>query len=888
MSEDDDGLSSPLQEHMDIRLQASNNLDLNMEQGSRSPKVVQNNGNLSSLTLNDEASKDAVLKVGTEFKSDEHAYKFYDKYARLVGFSVRKDWVNRSKVHGQVVSRKFTCSREGYRRKDKRDINVKKHRKETRTGCLAHMIITRQPDGKYRVTHFEAQHNHDNVNPTKAQTLPLERELSCSPDAEAGLENNLGSPTKSAFGLMSKQFEIQECHDNIDIDYDNYLQSERLRDMKEGEAGSLLHCFQRQHFENPSFFYATQLDIDDKVTNIFWADDNMVVDYDHFNDVVCLDTTSRRSKDFHPFVQFLGMNHHKQVVIFAAALLYDDTVESFKWLFRTFVEAMSGKKPKTILTDQDAAIVEAINSVLPETSHRLCVWQMYQNALRHLSHLVKDTDSFAKDLKSCIYYQKDEEDFIHAWETMLEKYDLQQNEWLKWMFREREKWAVVYGRNTFFIDMNSSHLVECLFNDLRNHLNSDLDILHFFKFFERVVDEQRHKETEANDEMSRCIPRLMGNVVLLKHASNAYTPRAFEVFQRGYEKSLNVVVNKCSQNGPLVEYKANTFGQVREHTVTFNSSDNTVVCSCMKYEYVGFLCSHALKVLDNRNIKVVPSRYILKRWTKEGRSGSMRDCNQFTIQDNPKLIGASRYKNLCRKIFKLAARASESEEAFQFAARQLDEVMEGVEKILDLKPEEAQAITSSSTGANASENERTEILLDGNEINEQNENGVKGGKVNDRTIPYNVQLTNLNEEVSHTKIAQSIEASPSIVTFVSSPPAAYTSTHATNANPITQGMCNFEADQVVHCIYQQSNLVMDQQPNPNIYQPSNYFSSQHDSPGQSHLLQEPLIHNPYQEAVSSTTQLRQAMDLDVQHPHSSSFLLYDDRYRASNIYLGPK
>lgn len=45
----------------------------------------------------------------------------------------------------------------------------------------------------------------------------------------------------------------------------------------------------------------------------------------------------------------------------------------------------------------------------------------------------------------------------------------------------------------------------------------------------------------------------MGNVVLLKHASDIYTPRTFEVFQRAYEKSLNVLVNQHSRNRSLIE-----------------------------------------------------------------------------------------------------------------------------------------------------------------------------------------------------------------------------------------------------------------------------------------------------------------------------------------------
>ncbi|XP_021826892.1 protein FAR1-RELATED SEQUENCE 5-like isoform X2 [Prunus avium] len=893
MEREDDDFGSLHEDSMDVGLQATNRLDLNVEQDSRSPKVVYVNGTQSNPPSIGADSKDSVLEVGTEFESDEHAYKSYNKYARLVGFNVRKDWVNRSKVHGQVVSRKFTCSKEGYRRKDKRDVNVKKHRKETRTGCLAHMIITRQPDGKYRVTQFEEQHNHGNVNSSIpqalpeqhnhdnvilsiAQALPLQRECTVPEAADADSVNELGSLSKSALDSMNRGFRVRESVDSFALDFENYLQSERTRDMKEGEVGRLLYYFQRQHFENPSFFYAIQVDTDDKVSNILWADDNMVSDYDHFGDVVCLDTLCRADKNCLPFVQFVGVNNHKQAVIFSAALLYDDTVQSYKWLFQTFLESMSGKKPKAIHTDQDAAIVEASNSVLPETDHRICTWQMCENALKHLNHMVKDTESFANDFKSCIYDQKDEDGFVYAWGNMLDNYGLQQNDRLKWMFREREKWAVVYGRNTFFVDRKGSHLVESLFHDLRNYLYSDLDVLDFVKYFKRVVDEQRYKETEANDEMNRCMPRLMGNVILLKHASDVYTPRAFEVFQRGYEKCLNIVVNQCSENGPLFEYKTNIFGKSREHTVTFNSSDDTVICSCKKFDSVGFLCSHALKVLDHMNIKVVPSKYILKRWTKDARLGSARESDVSSIRDNPKLVVASRYKNMCGRIVMLSAKASESEEAFQFAVGQLDEVMEGVEKILTLKPQDAQAFTSSST-ANASDSERAVIFRDGNAIEDQDDNVVKGAKEKETAVFDNGQLTNVNGELSSTKRILNVDTSLQNTDSCISSPSLYVSPEGTTANPIMQGLYNFEANQVDQCLYQQDNLVMEEQTNPNMYQPLDFFSNQHDSPGHSQLLQEPLINGTYQEVVSSTPELRQWISMSNMHIHLHSCFWIVDR-----------
>jgi zinc finger SWIM domain-containing protein 3 len=75
--------------------------------------------------------------------------------------------------------------------------------------------------------------------------------------------------------------------------------------------------------------------------------------------------------------------------IFGVALLYDETIESFVWLFENFLEAMSRKKPITIFIDQDATISAALQIVMPEMYHALCSWYMWQNANRHLGYLLK-------------------------------------------------------------------------------------------------------------------------------------------------------------------------------------------------------------------------------------------------------------------------------------------------------------------------------------------------------------------------------------------------------------------------------------------------------------------------------------------------------------------
>lgn len=620
-----------------------------------------------NISLEEEAGMDMVPKIGMEFESDDQAYEFYSNYARLTGFTVRNNHLDKSEMNGEVLARRFPCSKESFVQNDKYGANARKRRKERKTGCLAQMVVSRQSNGKYAVIHFEAKHNHEVRAPDEACSVPPEGRLTDAQAAGVDSEDSFRRHSESAF------------------DYNNHLHSRRRREMKEGEEIILLDCLQKRQLEDPSFFYEVQHDIDDYITNIFWADKQMIVDYGQFGDVVCFDTTFRTNKDCQPLVPFVGVNHHKQVVIFGAALLYDDTIGSFEVLFQTFMTAMSGQKPKTILTDQHAAISEAINLVMPETNHRICIWNIYHNALLHLSHAFDGPGSFSRDFSSCIYDHEDKEDFIQAWKVMLDTHNLRKNKWLKGIFDEREKWAIAYGRHTFYADLKNSELINSFNRNLMDHLNPDLDILQTFEHFERMVSDLRCKELEASYDIFEQLPSLLGNVILLKHARDVYTPEVFEVFQREYEKCLNLVVNECGSSGSLFEYKVNIYEHSREHKVTFNPSNDTVVCSCMKFEFDGVLCSHALKVLDQRNIKVVPTQYMLNRWTKDARVGSVRDGHGSIIEEDPMLAAADNFKILCHKAVKMAAVAAESGEAYQHVNIRFDEIMQGLEKISKIK-----------------------------------------------------------------------------------------------------------------------------------------------------------------------------------------------------------
>jgi hypothetical protein len=119
--------------------------------------------------------------------------------------------------------------------------------------------------------------------------------------------------------------------------------------MKYGEAGSILHYFQTKVAENPSFYHAVQLDSEEQIT--FWADAKMLIDYAHFGDVMTFDTTFGTNWGSRQFGVFVGFSHLREIVIFGASLMYDETFESFTWLFEVFLTCHGQKHPKTIYID---------------------------------------------------------------------------------------------------------------------------------------------------------------------------------------------------------------------------------------------------------------------------------------------------------------------------------------------------------------------------------------------------------------------------------------------------------------------------------------------------------------------------------------------------------
>ncbi|XP_052619736.1 protein FAR1-RELATED SEQUENCE 8-like [Lactuca sativa] len=131
--------------------------------------VIDNNEPIRMVECNEGKSKDESI-VGMVFDTPDDAYTFYNDYAFLHGFGIRRDSTFKHKSTKEPYRKIYVCDKEGFKRLDDNASSgiEKKRRREVRLGCKAELRISKNKDGKWFVDTFNDTHNHDmSMTPTK-------------------------------------------------------------------------------------------------------------------------------------------------------------------------------------------------------------------------------------------------------------------------------------------------------------------------------------------------------------------------------------------------------------------------------------------------------------------------------------------------------------------------------------------------------------------------------------------------------------------------------------------------------------------------------------------------------------------------------------------------
>jgi len=222
---------------------------------------------------------------------------------------------------------------------------------------------------------------------------------------------------------------------------------------------------------------------------------------------------------------------------------------------------------------------------MPDTCHGLCTWHLIQNGIKHLGNLMKGDSHFLSDLKKYMYTYEEEDKFEAAWLTMIQKYDVHENTWLKSMYAVRKKWATCFMKQAFTLGMQSTQLSESLNSDFKTCMKPDVRIVQFFKLFERVVDEKRYNELKCEFDAWHKLPRLnFQHSSILKQVANIYTLPILDLFQREFNFLFTVTIRHRNETQTIFEYALSVGNQEGEWRVMFDPVEKNVSCSCRKFE----------------------------------------------------------------------------------------------------------------------------------------------------------------------------------------------------------------------------------------------------------------------------------------------------------------
>ncbi|XP_062113345.1 protein FAR-RED IMPAIRED RESPONSE 1-like [Humulus lupulus] len=255
-------------------------------------------------------------------------------------------------------------------------------------------------------------------------------------------------------------------------------------------------------------FLRHTIDVENWLADLFWADGISCRDYSCFGDIMAFDSTYKRNSYNKPLLIFVGLNHHYRTIVFAIALLYNETEEIYIWVSEEFLECMKNKPPLVVVTDGDHAMAKAIQKVFPNPVHCLCAWHLQNNVTINVSHPIFKS-KFNEQLYQCCI----EEDFEDTWKRMVSEFKFEDSQWATTTYNNRRSWVECFLQGYFFGGQSTTQRPESINSYLSHFLTSKLKLIDLVGQVDKAIQSIRHTEWEDDFISNHSMPQLPSNVL---------------------------------------------------------------------------------------------------------------------------------------------------------------------------------------------------------------------------------------------------------------------------------------------------------------------------------------------------------------------------------------
>lgn len=556
--------------------------------------------------------QELVPKVGMVFDSEEDAFQFYVAYGCHSGFGITRR--SNNTFDGFRYRSTFICSKGGQSRL-RSGVTRPARKRGTKTGCKAKMIVKDAHfQNRWEVIVLELEHNH----PLDPSLLKYKKHLKDSPFSlnPPHMSETPQSSSGAAHSSRDGDGGIPSC---AQIEFKSKVDRNRKLKLAEGDLEALLSFFNGMQDRNPCFFYCLDMNDQGQLRNVFWADAKSRSSYNYFGDVVAINATNFSDQYDIQFVSFVGTNHHANPVLLGCALLAGRSLGAYVWLFDTWLRCMNGIPPSSVITNYCHDVAIAVKKVFRNARHRFCLWHILNELPEKLDGMGKK-DEMISTFSALAYDSVTMPDFDKGWQEMTQQFHLEGNEWLSNLYEVRMQWAPVYVKDSFWAGLSVTDRSDSATDYFDGWLMSGTSVKMFVEQYESTVRSKLEKESHDDLQSSQLRPQMMTGLPVEEQAAKMYTIEIFQMFlnEIGHSFHCNYNILDRSDSGVtyIVSEHVNRAKKV-DYKVAYNNGEDDIWCLCRLFQSKGILCRHALTVLRQELVLMIPPKYIIRRWCKD-------------------------------------------------------------------------------------------------------------------------------------------------------------------------------------------------------------------------------------------------------------------------------
>lgn len=162
------------------------------------------------------------------------------------------------------------------------------------------------------------------------------------------------------------------------------------------------------YLENLNYVVRVQVGFQHDIKGFFFIHESAIKETRRWPEALTIDATYKTNAHRMSLVNIVGTsnvsstrsgNNRLQTFAVAAAFINSETEDAYTWILKELRDAIwpaeeKFRLPSVIVTDNERALRNAIDTVFPECQHLLCTWHLWNNLFKRLSPGSIDSTEF--------------------------------------------------------------------------------------------------------------------------------------------------------------------------------------------------------------------------------------------------------------------------------------------------------------------------------------------------------------------------------------------------------------------------------------------------------------------------------------------------------------